>query len=155
MLVLWAFTMFRSFIIDNDLAFGDTIVAASAVGLIAFSPLIEQSVTRSALAFLAALPLLWAALRCGERDTTTAVFILSCFAIWGALADGGRFAGATSDEGFLLLAVFMISISVVSLALSAYVSVRNRAEVKLRHQEQILRAMFSQSVVGVAQIDTT
>jgi PAS domain S-box-containing protein len=153
--VLWAIGSFRVFDVDGALSSSLAIVAAILVGLIAFSPLFEQSALRSALAFLAALPLLWAALRCGERDTATAVLILSCFAIWGALADGGRFAGAASDDGFLLLAVFMISISVVSLALSAYVSVRKRAEVKLRHQEQILRAMFSQSVVGVAQIDTT
>ncbi len=151
--VLWAIGSFRAFDVDSVLSSSLAMVAAIFVGLIAFSPLFEPSALRSALAFLAALPLLWAALRCGERDTATAVLILSCFAIWGALAGGGPFA--VSDDGFLLLAVFMISISVVSLALSAYVSNRKRAEIKLRHQEQILRAMFSQSVVGVAQIDST
>jgi PAS domain S-box-containing protein len=151
--VLWAIGSFRAFDVDNALSSSLAIVAAIFVGLIAFSPLFEESALRSALAFLAALPLLWAALRCGERDTATTVLILSCFAIWGALAGGGPFA--VSNDGFLLLAVFMISISAVSLALSAYVSNRKRAEIKLRHQEQILRAMFSQSVVGVAQVDTT
>ena len=29
------------------------------------------------------MPLLAAALRCGPRDTATAAFILSCFAVWG------------------------------------------------------------------------
>src|SRR5262245_62457265 len=48
----------------------------------------------------------------------------------------------------------MLSISVVSLALSAHVAVRKRIETKLRQQEHILRGMFSQSVVGIAQIDT-
>jgi PAS domain S-box-containing protein len=151
--VLWAIGSFRAFDADRVLSSSLAIVGAILVGLIAFSPLFEQSTLRSALAFLAALPLLWAALRCGERDTATAVLILSCFAIWGSLAGGGPFAGASFDDTFLLLVVFMISISVVSLALSAYVSVRKHAEVILRHQEQILRAMFSQSVVGVAQID--
>jgi PAS domain S-box-containing protein len=145
--VLWAIGDFRPFNADKVLASGATIVAASVVGLIAFSPLIEPSVNGSALGFLAVLPLLWAALRCGKRDTATAVLILSCFAVWGTLAGGGPFAGAT-------LVGFMISISVGSLALSAYVAVRKRVEAKLRQQEQILRAMFSQSVVGIAQIDT-
>src|SRR6266567_193004 len=152
--VLWAIADFRAFNLDKVLASGATIVAASAVGLIAFSPLIEQSVNRSALGFLAVLPLLWAALRCGGRDTATAVLILSCFAAWGTLAGGGPFAGATLDDAFLPLIAFMLSISVVSLALSAHVAVRKRVESKLRQQEHILRAMFSQSVVGIAQIDT-
>jgi PAS domain S-box-containing protein len=152
--VLWAIADFRGFNLDKVLASGATIVVASAVGLIAFSPLIEQSVNRSALGFLAALPLLWAALRCGGRDTATAVLILSCFAAWGTLAGGGPFAGATLDDAFLPLIAFMLSISVVSLALSAHVAVRKRIEMKLRQQEHILRAMFSQSVVGIAQIDT-
>jgi PAS domain S-box-containing protein len=152
--VLWAIADFRGFNLDKVLASCATIVVASAVGLVAFSPLIEQSVTRSALGFLAVLPLLWAALRCGGRDTATAVLILSCFAAWGTLAGGGPFAGATLDDAFLPLIAFMLSISVVSLALSAHVAGRKRIETKLRQQEHILRAMFSQSVVGIAQIDT-
>src|SRR5262249_2626452 len=144
---------FRAFNFDKVLASGATIVAASAVGLIAFSPLIEQGVNRSALAFLAALPLLWAALRCGERDTATAVLILSGFAAWGTLGGGGPFAGATPNDTFVLLIAFMLSISIVSLALSAHVAARKRIETKLRLHEHILRGMFSQSAVGIAQID--
>src|SRR5437899_278239 len=93
--VLCSVADFRGFNLDKVLASGATIVVASAVGLIAFSPLIEQSVNRSALGFLAVLPLLWAALRCGGRDTATAVLILSCFAAWGTLAGGAPLAGAT------------------------------------------------------------
>src|SRR5262249_59109665 len=81
------------------------------------------------------------------------VLILSCFAVWGALGGGGPFAPATADDGFFLLVLFMISSSVVSLVISADVAGRERVEVKLRRQEQILRAMFAQSVVGIAQID--
>jgi PAS domain S-box-containing protein len=152
-IVLWALGDYRGFDSDKVLASIVGIIATSFVGLVAFSPLFEDSAVRSALAFVAVFPLLWTALRCGERDTATAVLILSCFAIWGALAGGGPFAPASSDDGFLLLVVFMISISVVSLAASAHVATRRRAEMRLRRHEQILRAMFSQSVMGFAQID--
>jgi PAS domain S-box-containing protein len=152
-LVLWALGDYRGFDFDKVLASIVGIIATGFVGLVAFSPLFEDSAVRSALAFVAVFPLLWTALRCGERDTATAVLILSCFAIWGALAGGGPFAPASSDDGFLLLVVFMISISVVSLAASAHVATRRRAEMRLRRHEQILRAMFSQSVMGFAQID--
>jgi integral membrane sensor domain MASE1 len=45
--------------------------AVTVVGLIAFSPMIEQTANRGPLAFLAILPLMWAALRRNQRDTAT------------------------------------------------------------------------------------
>src|SRR5262249_54876139 len=71
------------------------LAGACAVGLVAFSPLMEQTVQRTSLAFLAVLPLIWAALRCGPRDTATVVLILSGFAVWGTLEGGGPFVGST------------------------------------------------------------
>src|SRR5262249_50198358 len=131
------------------------LAGACAVGLIAFSPLIEQTVQRTSLGFLAILPLIWAALRCGPRDTATVVLILTCFAVWGTLEGGGPFAGANLNESFLLLIVFVISIAVPSLALSADVAIRKRVEARLRQREQDLRAIFTQAVVGITQVDTT
>jgi PAS domain S-box-containing protein len=151
-IVLWALSDLQTFKLDKILASG---IAASVVGLVAFSPLIEQTAIRSSLGFLAVLPLLWAALRCGQRDTATAALVLSCFAVWGTLAGGGPFAGTTPNESFLLLITFMISTSILSLALSADVTVRERVEAKLRQQEQNLRSLFSQAIVGIAQVDTT
>src|ERR1700674_4942284 len=45
------------------------IFLAVAVGFIAFNPLFKQSQPPDALGFLAVLPLLWAALRCGHRES--------------------------------------------------------------------------------------
>lgn len=153
--VLWAVATFRPFDTDKFLESCIAHGAAVAIGLIAFSPLVEQTAIRSALSFLAVLPLLWAALRCGPRDTATVGLILSCFAIWSILAGGGPFAGPSLNESFLLLIAFMISISIPSLALSADVAARKQVEARLRRQTQDLRAMFSQAVVGMAQLDTT
>src|SRR5262249_59304620 len=47
--VLWAIEDFRGFNLDKVLASRATIVAATALGLIAFSPLIQQSVNSRAL----------------------------------------------------------------------------------------------------------
>ena len=63
-----------------------TFLAAAAVGLIAFSPLMYQTPARDPLGFLAILPLLWAALRRGPRNTATVALILASFAIWGTMA---------------------------------------------------------------------
>ena len=49
--------------------------------------------------------------------------------------------------------MFTIGVSIAGLAVSADVTSRRRLEGKLRQQEQILRTMFSQAIVGIAQID--
>ena len=131
--VLWAIHR-RGFSTRRELLeAGSAFLTASAVGLIAFTPLIEQSVSGSPLGFLAVLPLTWAALRRGQRDTATVAFILSFFAVWGAVLGGGPFGWPTElNDAFLLLVMFMISTAVPSLALSADVAIRKRTEEDLR-----------------------
>src|SRR6266702_1092662 len=117
-------------------------VATIAVGLIAFSPLLEQSPTRNSLAFLAILPLIWSALRRNQRDTATTALLLSCFAVWGTMSNAGPFVSSSLNESFLLLLTFMISVSVPSLALSADVAVRRRHE---EHVNFVMRELSHRS----------
>ena len=70
----------------------------SAVGLIAFSPLLPRSEYTSPLGFLAILPLVWAALRRGPRDTATVGLILTGFAIWGTIEQAGPFGNSASTN---------------------------------------------------------
>ena len=79
-IVLWSTTSSgRIELLQSCAVYAATVV----VGLLAFSPLLEQSPTQSPLAFLAILPLMWAALRLNQRDTATTALLLSCFAVWG------------------------------------------------------------------------
>jgi signal transduction histidine kinase len=118
------------------------LLAACLVGLVAFSPLIQQTAGRDPLGFLAVVPLLWAALRRGQRETATVAFLLSCFAIWGTLTGGGPFWRASLNDSFLLLLMFLISTTVPSLALSATVAARRQeAETALgQTREQLAQA---------------
>ena len=113
-------------------------LVAIAVGLVAFSPLIEQTVARGPLSFLAVLPLILAALMRDQRDTATVALILSCFAVWGTLLNGGPFARTTLNDSFLLLLAFIISTAVPSLVLSADVAIRRRTETSLRAAHEAL-----------------
>ena len=81
----------------------------------------------AALAFAAVLPLVWSALRLGERDTSNVALILSGFAVWGVAAGGGPFIQPGVNDSYLLLVAFMISAAGPSLALSAGAAVRDRA----------------------------
>jgi signal transduction histidine kinase len=83
------------------------------------------------LGFLAVLPLLWAALRRGPRDTAVASFILAGFSIWGTFSGAGPFAAASLNDLLLFVLVFLVSVSVPSLALSADVAMRKTIEENL------------------------
>jgi signal transduction histidine kinase/CheY-like chemotaxis protein len=91
---------------------------SAAIGLIAFSPIVDQTVSRAPLAFLAFVPLVWSALRGNPHDTTLAAFILSAFAVWGTSAGGGPFSWAGFDDSFVLLITFIVSAAIPSLMLS-------------------------------------
>ena len=140
-IVLWGTTparIERRVLIQSCMIYAATI----AVGLIAFSPLLEQSPTRNSLAFFAILPLIWSALRCNQRDTATTALLLSCFAVWGTMSNAGPFVSSSLNESFLLLLTFMISVSVPSLALSADVAVRRRHE---EHVNFVMRELSHRS----------
>ena len=107
-------------------------LTACAVGLLAFSPLLEQTAIRAPLGFLAVLPLLWAALRRTQRDTISVAVILCAFAIWGTLSSSGPFVAPTTNESLLMLLAFMTSVTVPSLALSAAIALRRTADRDLR-----------------------
>jgi PAS domain S-box-containing protein len=154
-IVIWATSGRRALDRQRALEGGAVLIAAGVVGLVAFSPLLPFPEIKHPLAFTAVLPLLWAALRHGQRETATVALVLSGFAIWGAVDGAGPFAQPTPNESFLLLLAFMVSVSVPALALSADVAVRRRAETIVRDQEQDLRAIISQSITGIAQVDTT
>jgi signal transduction histidine kinase/integral membrane sensor domain MASE1 len=130
--VLWALSDARAFSRTELTKSAGVIALAVAVGFIAFSPYVQIVATPGALSFLAVLPLLWAALRRGPRDTAVASFILAGFSIWGTFSGAGPFAAASLNDSLLLVLVFLISVSAPSLALSADVAMRKTIEENLR-----------------------
>ena len=130
--VLWALSDARAFSRTELTKSAGVIFLAVAVGFIAFSPYSQTVATPGALSFLAVLPLLWAGLRRGPRDTAIASFILATFSIWGILSGHGLFASASLNDSLLSVLVFLISVSVPSLALSADVAMRKKIEENLR-----------------------
>ena len=138
-LVLWARSTPDAFRGPEVIESVTVYAATGAIGVFAFSPLVEQTAERGPLAFLAILPLLWAALRLSQRETATVALFLSIFAVWATLFGGGPFARESLNESFMLVLMFMISTAVPSLTLSADASMRRRTEADLRreHDEHI------------------
>jgi PAS domain S-box-containing protein len=150
-IILWATGNVRAPGGDDRAHASAVFLSAIGVGLIAFSPLVEQTASRSALAFFAILPLLWAALRRSPRDTATVALILSGFAIWGTLAQSGPFFHGALNDSFLVLLAFVISTAVPSLALSADVAVRRQTEESLLAAHGELDNKVHQRTVALAE----
>jgi PAS domain S-box-containing protein len=129
--VLWAASL-RSFRSTRvlDLEAIVLLLFATGIAAIGFGPLLPSTDARNALAFLAVLPLLWAALTRSPRDTATVALILSAFAVWGVTAGQGPFVQATLNDSFLLLVSFIASVTLPSLALSSAMSSRDQAIVR-------------------------
>jgi signal transduction histidine kinase len=153
-LVLWARTLTG----EEPRDFGPSALGALAltllVGVVALSPLSPVPVDgRGAICFLVILPLLWAALRLGLRDTATIALILSSFAIWGVEAGSSPFVQQTSlNNALLLLAAFIVAATLPSLALAADRRVSQSLLEQTRHelvQAQKLEAL-GQVTGGVA-----
>src|SRR5262245_10189667 len=81
-LVLWFTPDWQRYHHANAVETGALFLVTGAVGLAAFGPRIDDAFESSALAFLAVVPLAWAALRCGQRATASVAFILAGFAVW-------------------------------------------------------------------------
>jgi signal transduction histidine kinase len=125
-----------------------TLLGAASVGLLAFSPLWPAPAgVRGALAFLAILPLMWAALRMGLRDTATTALVISSFAVWGVIAETSPFNQATLNDSLLLLVAFIVAATLPSLALAAD---RREAQSALRQTRQELAQ--SQKLEALGQL---
>src|ERR1700736_3436910 len=129
--VLWALSDARAFSRTELTKSAGVIALAVAVGFIAFSPYVHIIATPGALSFLSVLPLLWASLRRSPRDTAVASFILAGFSIWGTFSGAGLFAAASLNDLLLFVLVFLVTVSVPSLALSADVAMRKTIEENL------------------------
>jgi signal transduction histidine kinase len=131
LVVLWALSDARAFSRGELTKSAGVAALAAIVGFVAFNPNHQIVANPGALSFLAVLPLLWAALRRGPRDTAVASFILAGFSIWGTFSGLGALAAASLNDALLLVLVFLISVGVPSLALSADVAMRKTIEENL------------------------
>ncbi|MGA7328649.1 MAG: MASE1 domain-containing protein [Rhodomicrobium sp.] len=114
------------------------VAAASAIGFVVFTPLAGAEPGKAPMGFLVMMPLIWAGLYRGQRDTATVALVLACFAIWGAagITPSVRFI---VNDAVMLVSMFVIGAALPSLALSAEVASRRQAQEKLCESEERLR----------------
>jgi PAS domain S-box-containing protein len=128
------------------------IAAVFLMGLAMFTPLTGWALGKAPRGFLATIPLLWAGLRRGPRDTATVALVLASLALWGE-AGVKQTARAGLNEAFILESLFIIGAALPCLVLSADVTMRRRAEASLRESEEQLRLSNEAASIGTFIID--
>ena len=122
--------------------------AAALVGLLSLMSWLVFSGTTASLTgganltFLVIPPLLWAALRFGQRGTITLVFGVACVAVADSLSGHPPFAGANYVTSIVVLQSFIAVITVMSTMLAADVAQRQMMDAGLRASEQRYRELF-------------
>ena len=103
-----------------------------AVNVVIFSSSSANEVTRIGRAYLVFPPLIWAALRFGQRGAVATTFLTAVIAVWGTALGEGPFARTELNESLLALQVFMAVVAATFLVLGASIAERLRAEEDLR-----------------------
>jgi signal transduction histidine kinase len=89
------------------------------VSLIVFRGLFGLSENGGQLTYFLFLPLIWSALRFGQRVSLTVVFVLSLYAVWETVAGFGPFVGGRLSEQLLYLQSFIGVIGLTSMIMAA------------------------------------
>ncbi|MFL6718757.1 MAG: MASE1 domain-containing protein, partial [Burkholderiaceae bacterium] len=110
---------------------------------------IHAASTSIQLALYAPLPfLLWATLRFDAFFSSVSVLLLAVLAMWSTVQGHGPFSGVPPSVNALFIQVFLISISVPLLLLSAAIAERRRSATSLRDEEDKLDMAMMASNIG-------
>ncbi len=107
----------------NMLRSAEIVASAAASGLVAWLVFWNQDM---AAPYPVLIPLVWAALRTGERGITLSILVLSTVAISGTLAGGGPFRELPLESALLQLQLFLGTIATILLVFTAVVEDRRR-----------------------------
>jgi len=121
------------------------LLALTVVGQLVFGAILLTGERGYPIAFIAIAPLVWAALRIGQREAATAAFILSSMALWGTQHGLGPFVRDSPNESLLLLQTYMSFTVVPALACAALVAEGKRAEEALLREAQGARLVAETS----------
>lgn len=104
------------------------VITIIGIGIVIFTPVFGSTIKSSPLTYIAYLPIMWAALRFGPRETSAATFLLTSFAITTTIFGFGPFIQRRLSESLLYLQSFIAIISTSSLLLAAAIAERKVLE---------------------------
>jgi PAS domain S-box-containing protein len=151
-IVLWATKPSRAWSRWSLLETAGVVIVTAAIGVAAFSPQVGNALMdsdldallryRSFLAFLVALPLLWASLRGNPRDAAASAPVFCALAAWG-------FATSFDLNGSsVLLFALVLATSLPPLILAAAVAVHQQTTASLQAAHNQLNRQVEQTMLA-------
>lgn len=122
-------------------------------GLVVFWGLFSTEHKDLALTYLVFPPLIWAALRFGQRGAATATFAMSFLAIWGTARGFGPFAKGSVSESLFFLQLFMGVLAVTAMILAAVVAERAHSEQVAQESGERLRLVVEAAPNAMVMVD--
>ena len=105
-----------------------------------------------ATTFLVVPLIVWAAFRFSQREVTTSILAICAIALWYTLRrDLGPFATAPLNDALLLLLVFVCTVVITGLMLSAVLGQLERAMAELRSRQRQLELRVSERTQDLEQ----
>jgi PAS domain S-box-containing protein len=127
-------------------------VTLAGVGLLAFGN--HLPLARGApIVYMIFIPLIWAALRFGQRGTANANFLISLIAILGTIRGLGPFVTESLSQSLTFLQLFIGVVSVTTMILAAVVTERKRTEKELRESEIKFRSLVENTPSFIVLVD--
>ena len=126
------------------------LLAVFVIGEVVFGSTLPFAARKYPLPFLVIPLLVWAALRFGQREVATIMFLVSGSAIWGTLGGFGPFARDPLDEALLMLQIFTGMMAVMALALAGAVAEHRRAEEALHRAHGELESRVRERTAELA-----
>ncbi|MGQ0441911.1 MAG: diguanylate cyclase domain-containing protein, partial [Methylophilaceae bacterium] len=121
---------------------------------LAISALVTSLNKQFMLSIFLILPvLIWASMHFGIVGGSLVVIVLSAIAVWATAQGYGAFYSINAGEGIFSLWMFMVTLVVMMLLISALQSERNSAEKALIENDKKLRAVIDGALDGIVTIN--
>jgi diguanylate cyclase (GGDEF)-like protein len=131
-LLLWSSRVRTPWRVTHLLEASALYAALIAVGAFVFGGLFPSEVKNYPLEYLCLPPLVWAALRFGQRAAATGVLVLSAIAVIGTLNGLGPFVRETHNESMVLVQTYAGVAALTTMTLAVVVAERRTLVAKLR-----------------------
>jgi signal transduction histidine kinase len=93
-----------------------------------FTNFFGEDIKNASVTYLVFLPIIWAALRFGQREVVLTVLFFSTIAVWGVVQSVGAFSNGVLSQSLISLQSYMIVVSVTSMILGSVIEERKILE---------------------------
>ena len=140
LIILWSMAPRFRLIAIKDFEVGFLLLLLFVVAQAVFGGWFPITAKNYPISFVCGPLLIWAAFRFTQRETATAVFILSAIAMWGTLQGFGPFVMETENHSLLITQSSTAVLAITALALAAAMAERRRAEKAISQQKAAVEA---------------